>query len=72
MGKRSYDRKRPDIRFALENGWRYIRHTGSGHLVFGHPEVSVTCTMSASLGGGRGERNAIAWLKRNTPREATV
>lgn len=72
MKQRSYNRKRPDIAFALENGWRYIRHTGSGHLIFSHPEVKETCLMSSSLGGGRGERNAIAWLKRHTPREASV
>ena len=72
MGKRSFDRKRPDIAFALENGWRYVRTSGSGHLIFEHPEVEKKCTMSCSLGGGRGERNAIAWLKRNTPRGATA
>lgn len=72
MGKRSYDRKRPDIAFALENGWSYLRTSGSGHLIFGHPETTQICAMSASLGGGRGERNAIAWLKRNTPREVTA
>jgi hypothetical protein len=72
MRVRSYDRKRPDIAFALANGWEYVRTSGSGHLIFRHPQVQQTCTLSCSLGGGRGERNAIAWLKRNTPREAAT
>lgn len=72
MGKRSFDRKRSDITYALNNGWSYVRTSGSGHLIFRHPEVAQTCTMSATLGGGRGDLNAIAWLKRHTPREATA
>jgi len=72
MPRRSYDRKRPDIAWALAHGWRYDRMSGTGHLVFVHPDAPTPCIMSATLGGGRGERNAIAWLKRNTPREVTA
>lgn len=69
MPSKSFPRNRPDIAYALKLGWRYVRTSGSGHLIFRHPDVAQTCCMSTSLGGGRGERNAIAWLKRNTPRE---
>lgn len=72
MSKRQYDRKRPDIQLALAKGWQYLRHSGSGHLVFVHPGGGPQLVMSSSLGGGRGDRNAIAWIKKNTPREATT
>jgi hypothetical protein len=67
-----YDRKRPDIAFALSQGWRYVRRAGSGHLIFRHPDGGVDCVLPCTLGGGRGDRNGIAWIKRNTPREATA
>lgn len=71
-GNRKYSsipRKRPDVKWALENGWEFYRTTGSGHLMFRHPQVEQAAVLSCSLGGGRGERNGLAWLKRNTPRE---
>lgn len=72
MGRHQFDRKRPDIIFALEQGWSYVRRSSSGHLIFTHPGGGLKLTMSSTLGGGRGERNAIAWIKKNTPREATA
>lgn len=70
--KLHFDRKRKDIAFALERGWEYIRHSGSGHLIFKHPGGGPQLVLSGSQGGGRGDRNGIAWIKKNTPREATA
>jgi hypothetical protein len=72
MGRRQFDRKRPDIALALEMGWVYAKHSSKGHLVFHHPHGGQHLILSATLGGGRGERNGIAWIRKNTPREATA
>lgn len=72
MSKRKFDRKRPDIRLALAMGWEYVRHSSSGHLLFEHPRGGQSLTLSATLGGGRGDRNGIAWIRRNTPREGAA
>lgn len=71
-GRRQFDRKRPEIQAAIERGWRYVRHSGSGHLVFAHPAGGPNLVMASTPGGGRGSSNAIAWIKKNTPREATA
>jgi hypothetical protein len=53
-------------------GWVYAKHSSKGHLVFHHPHGGQHLILSATLGGGRGERNGIAWIRKNTPREATA
>ena len=67
-GRRHYNKKRPDIMLALKEGWQYVRHSSSGHLIFAHPDGGPNLILSSTLGGGRGERNGIAWIKKNTPR----
>jgi predicted RNA binding protein YcfA (HicA-like mRNA interferase family) len=69
MAKRPYDRKRADVKFAIEMGWEFCGFAGSGHLQFRHPKVAVRLIMPATPSEGRGARNSIAWVKRNTPRE---
>ncbi|ASU00792.1 hicA toxin superfamily protein [Nocardia phage NTR1] len=69
MARRAYDRKRPDVAFAIEMGWEFCGFAGSGHLQFRHPKVAVRLIMPATPSEGRGTKNSIAWVKRNTPRE---
>lgn len=72
-GKRRYNgKKRPDVQLALKEGWTYVRRSSSGHLIFAHPRGGPTLSLAATPGGGRGDRNAIAWIRTNTPREATT
>lgn len=72
MTKNQPNRKRKDVAAALEAGWEYVKHSGSGHMIFRHPGGGPQMVLSGSLGGGRGDRNAIAWIRKNTPRGATV
>lgn len=69
MAKRPYDKKRPDVAFAIEMGWTFCGFAGSGHLQFRHPKVAVRLIMPATPSEGRGAKNNIAWVRRNTPRE---
>lgn len=69
MARYAYDRRRKDIAFAISLGWEYCGITGGGHLQFQHPKMDVRLIMPATPSEGRGTKNAIAWLKRNTPRE---
>ncbi len=72
MAKYRLDRKREDIAEALKHGWHYVRHSGSGHMLFEHPNGGGKLVLAGSPGGGRGGRNAVAWVRKNTPREATA
>ena len=69
MARRAYDKKRPDVKFAIEMGWKYCGIAGSGHLQFTHPQVAVRLIMPNSASDHRAAKNNIAWVRRNTPRE---
>jgi predicted RNA binding protein YcfA (HicA-like mRNA interferase family) len=67
MAKRAFDKKRPDVRFAIEMGWEPCGFSGSGHLQFRHPQVARRLIMPNTGSDHRGEKNTIAWVRRNTP-----
>lgn len=69
MSRKGYDPKRPNIAFALKMGWEYCGRSGSGHLTFTHPEVTMKLVIASSPSDFRGTRNSIAWIRRNTPRK---
>lgn len=61
-------RKRPDVKWALENGWEFVRISGGGHLVFRHPQVQMQAVVSSTMSDGRrGPQKSLSWFKRNTP-----
>lgn len=51
------------IRTARAEGWRYVRHTGSGHIMLRH-RSGATATIAATPSGGRSDANEWALLKR--------
>lgn len=69
MSKRQFDRKRPDVAEALQRGWTFSRRAGSGHLIFMHPGSAQNLVLSCSASDYRATKNAVAWIRRNTPEE---
>lgn len=67
MAKRRIDTRRPDIKAALAAGWIYIGKTGGCHLRFEHPGTSTPMFLASSPSDHRGAKNAVAWIRRNTP-----
>lgn len=67
MARRAYDKKRPEVRFAIEMGWEFCGFAGSGHLQFRHPQVAVRLIVSSSASDHRAAKNNMAWVRRNTP-----
>lgn len=52
------------LRRALEGqGWT-LERTSGGHLRATHPEASGPLFLASTLGGGRGDRNALAQARR--------
>jgi hypothetical protein len=56
-------RTRQLLRALEAQGWTFSR-TGGGHLRGIHPEASGPLFLAATLGGGRGDRNALAQARR--------
>lgn len=72
MSKRPpHDRKRRDIMEAEKLGWKYVKTSGCGKLVFEHPESDRKLNLCNSIGEGRAIQNAIAKIRRYT-REAVA
>ncbi|MBF6085119.1 type II toxin-antitoxin system HicA family toxin [Nocardia cyriacigeorgica] len=69
MAKPPYDKKRPDIRWALDHGWHFSGHSG-GHLVFKHDDAGRRTTLPNTPSDWRGFRNTIARMRRMTPTAA--
>lgn len=66
MGKK-FDRRREDIKLALELGWYHVGHTGSGHLQFAHNATGIKWSCPCTPSEWRTIKNNIAWLRRVTP-----
>ena len=67
MAKRKIDTRRPDIKAALEAGWVYVGRTRGCHLRFEHPGTKQPMILSSTPSDYRAARNAVAWIRRNTP-----
>lgn len=69
MARRQYDKKRPDVKFAISLGWEPCGISGSGHPQFRHPGTSVRLVITGTASDHRSMKNNISWTKRLTPRE---
>jgi hypothetical protein len=59
----SAGRTRELTRRLEREGWSF-EVTGGGHLRGTHPEASGPLFLAATMGGGRGDRNALAQARR--------
>lgn len=69
MGRRTLDRKRPDVAEALKLGWSYVGLSGGNHYQFTHPGYPRKLTLAESTRNSYTIRNGIALVRRLTPRE---
>lgn len=67
MARRLFDKKRPDIRYALENGWVFCGVNQQGHLRFVLKGTDLVAILGSKPGEYRSVRNTLAWLRRHTP-----
>ncbi len=67
MSKTRFDRRRPDIQWALAHGWEFTRYSKSGHLKFVHTRTGATLSLANTPSDYRGAQNAIARIRRKTP-----
>lgn len=65
MARRKTPRaNRLDVRWALANGWRFVRYEGrGGHMRFEHEETGAQHSMCCTPGDTRSERNSITAMK---------
>lgn len=66
MAKLSYDKKRPDIRWALAHGWEFAGYSG-GHILFRHSATGRRTTMAKTPSDWRGCANTLARIRKMTP-----
>jgi predicted RNA binding protein YcfA (HicA-like mRNA interferase family) len=72
MPKVHLNKQRPDVAWALANGWEFKGYTGSNHLAFRHSETNRLATLSLTPSKQRSVQKAISQLRRLTPAKATA